>query len=216
MARKELENPNQPGITFTEVIGPQDPDGRPRGHFGGKWRPHAYPHYDGDRLTLTTHLEDGSVAEAELWLGDDGTVRSRYTLTSPDTTDVTEGLPWVRSMIRPDVAQAWDQFIYGPSNWLQLTDEFRTGLRPRHPGRKGMPVADLALLVERYVTACVEDTEPMERLRTLYYPDEPKARLNQRLRRAQELGLFTGRPGRGRAGGEMTDKCRRVRAGEEV
>lgn len=182
------------------------------GIVGGKYRFPTTFHYDGDTLTLTTELEDESVAVAELWLGDDGVVRSRYSLTSPETTDVTEGLPWVRSMIRPEVAQTWKGFIFEGVPWLELSDEFRAGLRPRHPGRKGRPVADLALLVQCYVTACEESTEPMELLLSRDYPGETKQALNRRLRRAVDLGLMTKRPGPGRAGGEMTDECRRVLA----
>jgi hypothetical protein len=168
---------------------------------------------DGEhKRTLRTELEDGSVAFAELRLDDDGTVALRWFLTSPDTADVSAFFNSVRSKLGAGLADAWENFIYAPNNWLQLSEELQAGLRPGKPGRKGAPIGDLAILVERYVAACAESDKPMELLLTRHYPDETKPRLNKRLRRAQELGLFTGRPGRGKAGGEMTDTCWRLLA----
>jgi hypothetical protein len=167
----------------------------------------------GDTIIMEATLEDDSVASAVYQLGGDGVVRSRFTLTSPEFTEMTAGFRWVRRMVRKTVADEWKAFLYG-SGRLDLSDKFREGLRPRRPGRGGLPIADLALLVQRYVQLCATESEPMAQLQFLYYEDESKARLNQRLRRAQQVGLFTGRPGRGHAGGEMTEKCKRVLAGE--
>ncbi len=47
------------------------------------------------------------------------------------------------------------------------------------------------------------------------YPLEKSGDIHRYLKKAERLGLIADRPGRGKPGGTMTEKCRRVLAGEE-
>lgn len=86
------------------------------------------------------------------------------------------------------------------------------------PGRAGRPDVHYAEWARRYVEALEVSRSPIKHI---VNDDRAKGdhRTEQEVRakvnRARDRGLLT-RPPKGRAGGELTDRCRRLLSGEEV
>ena len=180
------------------------------------WRLAVGGQYDGDTLTMTTELEDGTVVTATYALGADGVVRpGPLVLAPPPDLDLTDTASWLTRHVNKAVSDAFQSHLYSSTNWLGLTDGFKAGLNKRQPGRRGLPLAELALLVQRYLAACEKTTQPMELLLTHEYHGLTKDVLNGRLKQAAKKDLIVRTGTKSRAGGEMTDRCRRVLAGEE-
>lgn len=167
------------------------------------------------KVTMSSQLEDGwSITGVCIYRN--GRVRIRdVTLTPPNDSDTIADLKQALRRIRMTwVAQEWE-WVLARSSWAELPPEWRSGVResPR-PGRSGHPPAFYAEWVERYLDACENHARPMNDL-VADHPGVNASAIHRYLKRAEQLGLIADRPGRGRAGGTMTERCRRVLAGEE-
>lgn len=145
-----------------------------------------------------------------------GRVRLReVAFIPPDGEDTIADLKAEMRRLRlPWVARQWE-YVLTQAKWAELPEEWRTGIResPR-PGRAGHPPAFYAEWVERYLSAC-EGPTPVASLAAAHPGVTPES-IKRYLQKAEREGLIADRPGRGKAGGTMTDKCRRILAGEEA
>lgn len=164
-------------------------------------------------LTLTSKVEDGWTLRGELTFRSGRVRLSSLTFFPPKDDDTALALRRLRRMGLSEVHALWERMLR--FHWMDLPDEWRAGmLDTARPGRRGWPLGFYADWVRRYVDACDRSDTPVELL-VNEHPGETKAAIHRYLAAAEKRGLIADRPGRGKAGGRMTDKCQRVLAGEE-
>lgn len=97
---------------------------------------------------------------------------------------------------------------------MLLPDEWRRSFDAPRPGRRGHTIEYYALWVDRYLEACDEgrNKTPMKML-IEKHPGMSRSALNAIVEKAEVLKLIKGRT-RGKAGGTMTAKCRRILDGK--
>lgn len=158
------------------------------------------------------HVVDGWEVTAVLQPGDEGAQVAEIRWRAPDgaSVPILDSTVWRRlrlgALHRQITADLRSIVLLLPAAWHR-------GYRAPRPGRGGHPVSYYAGLVRDYLDACAEGPRPMERLTAeLRYPNS-RTVVNAQLTRAERLGLIEGRSP-GRAGGMMTDRCRRVLEGD--
>lgn len=104
-----------------------------------------------------------------------------------------------------------DAAISREIRWLATVGDLPMPMRRiSQRGTVGRDPLWVARFVERYLSAVEEGRGSASQFaETEGYTPQGVSRI---LRRAEGLGLLTGRPGRGKAGGTMTDECRRLLA----
>lgn len=167
------------------------------------------------RVTLESELEDGWKVRGVCGYRDGRVRLEEVTFRPPAGEDtITDLKAQMRRLRLPWVAREWE-YVLKRGWWAELPEEWRNGLSesPR-PGRLGHPPAFYAEWVEKYLAACGRTGTPTAEL-VKTHPGESPQSISRYLQKAERDGLITDRPGRGKAGGTMTDKCRRILAGEE-
>lgn len=171
-----------------------------------------------ERLTMESELEDGWRVTGTLVFRE-GRVRVRSVtfVPGPHGDDTVFSLRMLRRMNLGWVQRQWEGVLRG-SMYVDLPDKWQRGMlaSPR-AGRRGHPDAFYAQWVARYLEACEASETPVRALVKQWgEKGETTASINRYVKRAEVLGLITERPGRGRAGGTMTEKCKELLEGEET
>lgn len=165
----------------------------------------------GDRVRLDARLPDGSTVKTALGLVNGRVVVVEgLTITLPVSRDSFDDLhePLAKAGLGP-VHADWARWLRESAQLVELPPGWAEALGPGRIGRRGHNDAFYAEWVRRYVDACARSDTPMKLLQA-EYPNETGDSLNRYVRKAGRLGLITNRPGHGKPGGEMTDRCRRI------
>ena len=121
----------------------------------------------------------------------------------------------MRAMRLGDVQRRWEKWLFERVAYLELPEEWRRSmLTANRPGRRGHPDIFYALWAERYVAALAKSKSPTKHL-VDRFEGETADSINRYLRKAEDLEFLTGRPGRGKAGGELTAKARALLDGND-
>jgi hypothetical protein len=174
-----------------------------------QWRPNVGGTFRGNSATTESDLDNGWVIGA-LWVHRRGRVRlDKVTLRPPPNRDtMVELKAMMRRLHMGAVGREWESALRGM--WLDLPERWRSGLAesPR-PGRAGHPPEFYAEWAQRYVAACERRDQPVAWL-VDQHPGVSKQSIARYLAKAEQLDLITNRPGRGRAGGELTERARHL------
>lgn len=185
-------------------------------NFEVQWHGEAIPTH----LRVALDLGDG----VECWLHGVQRTKRYY---GPEARTWRD--PWTFEILNIDVRHA-EELPLGPSVFDGLrmgrlyaaaerhfkdrtrVDPTMWGGLPRRPGRNGHPIEYYADWTRRYLEAfgrvgqkCVKDLVAQD-------PNYDARFIQRTIDKADQLGLISDRPGRGKAGGTMTDRCREVLA----